>query len=327
MNLDRLQHPHQLIPMARKISPVSDARSLATWRKFLKKSRPDILVAGTPKASAISLAAAKSVGINRRVFVAHGAPWESNKGLKRQLLKLADTVSIASATDSIAVSKTLTELIGSQLGIKAQPKVLGNGSVCGVDTSKFQFRQPSLNRPVKKILYVGRINRDKNIDTLVKVFDRVRAKIPSELIVLGRIDDSAPADSSTMERLQYDPTIHWNGYCPNVAEIMQDADILLLPTGREGLPQVVLEAQSCGLPVAAWDATGVRDASSPVSRKILTRVGDIEGLSRSTELILSDNSLRCDLSIKGREWVENQFEQSHVANRFADYLTEHLSFM
>ena len=93
-------------------------------------------------------------------------------------------------------------------------------------------------------------------------------------------------------------------------------DVLAFPSYREGLPNVPLEAQLCGVPVVGYAATGTVDAASPGS--VLVTVGDIGALERE---IVAQVGEEVNRSLSGRQesvWVVENFERSRLWSGLVD---------
>lgn len=314
-------YPSKEIEMARAIDIPLDVEALARWIQFLRKSRPDILVAGTPKASLLSLVAGRIAGIKKRVYVMHGAVWDQ-QSKRNHILEAAERAALRSSTDVLAVSGSLADLVVERGLAKNRPIVLGQGSIAGVNTDYFHPNPHAAVTEKPRLLFVGRLSRDKNIDALVEVFDLVKQSHDVELHIVGNLDATAPPGPETISRIEQDPSITWHGFQADVRPFYQSASVLVLPTSREGLPQTVLEAQACGLPVVAWAATGVVDAVSPTNSTQMAPLGERRQLARACDKVLSDKALSNAISKDGREWIQSEFEQYEVVGVVVAYLTK-----
>jgi glycosyltransferase involved in cell wall biosynthesis len=89
-------------------------------------------------------------------------------------------------------------------------------------------------------------------------------------------------------------------------------DLLIFPSLREGLPNVVLEAQMCKIPVAAYRATGTVDAVADYVGGRLVDVHDTQGLVKVIQDFISDPSLLEQFGARGKEWVSQHFDQRAI---------------
>ncbi|HEY6943712.1 MAG TPA: glycosyltransferase, partial [Candidatus Acidoferrum sp.] len=90
------------------------------------------------------------------------------------------------------------------------------------------------------------------------------------------------------------------------------ADILVLPSHREGLPTVVLEAQAAGIPVVGASATGIVDIVVHGETGLLFPVGDVQALAAAITKLLTDAHLTNKLRLAGQEQVKREFQQERI---------------
>ncbi len=320
--LPQADYPHTsaVIPMHRGMSPGRDLPSLRQWVSHLRTVRPRMIVAGTPKASLLALTAARIAGVPARVYVIHGAVWDSPRGERKRVLEGAERAAIAASTDQLAVSDSLARLVFARGLSRRMPVVLGSGSFSGVDVDQFSPASDAEVRPGLRMCFVGRLNRDKGIDALLRVLDRVREHVDASLTIVGELDTSAPPERATVDRLTSNPYVDWVGPTTDVASYLRQSSLLLLPTEREGLPQVPLEAQACGVPVVSWRVTGVIDAVQDGFTGILVRYGDEVALAQAAVALLENGQARSRMGTNAREWVAERFERRSVVASTAQYL-------
>jgi glycosyltransferase involved in cell wall biosynthesis len=89
-------------------------------------------------------------------------------------------------------------------------------------------------------------------------------------------------------------------------------DILVLPSHREGFPNVVLEAHASGKPVVAARATGVVDAVVDGKTGLLFPVGDAAALADALARLLTDKTLASELGLAGQERIKREFRQERI---------------
>jgi glycosyltransferase involved in cell wall biosynthesis len=102
-----------------------------------------------------------------------------------------------------------------------------------------------------------------------------------------------------------------------MAALYSCADIMVVPSAVENLPNTLLEAMACGLPAIALDAGGMADAVQDGVTGYLVGQDDVGGFSARIEQLLNDNNLRAGMGIKARQLIEREFTSSIQADRFA----------
>lgn len=320
------------LPMARTPSPLSDAKGLLRWLRLLRRVRPDIVLLGTPKASLLGLLAAWLVRVPARIYHVRGLRMETTRGVFRTLLSFLERLSFAAATSAIAVSPSLRDRV-TTLGLASTDKVvvLGRGSSNGVDVERFTptVRQEAsvgelrislgLQSDVPVIGYVGRINRDKGLDTLVAASLRLEAAgVDHRLLIIGSTE---AADSDVLAQLaesSHHPVL--TGSVSDTAPYYGLIDILSLPTLREGFPNVALEAAASGVPVVTTDATGAVDSIVHGVTGVITPVSDADALTTALHDLLDSAERRRRMGTAGRDFVVQHFSRGHVQAELGAHL-------
>ena len=309
------------VPMRRAMSPVADAVALERWVKLIREVTPDVVVGSTPKAGLLSMAAARICHVPNRIYQHRGARWETLSGFRRSLLLRADRATAANATEVLAVSPSLADLLVKQGVTETRPTVLGRGGAKGVELELFTPSANGRDSDAPPTLgFVGRITRDKGVATLLEIFDLVREHLPdSRLVIAGEADDSDPIDESLLGRIRNDSAIEWRGRILDVAPMLRELDVFVFPSLREGLPESIIEAAACGVPTVGWDVTGVRDAIDDGRTGRLAPVGNVPALANATLDVLSRG--RASFQPDCRTWAA-QFEQDLVTELFVEWLEE-----
>lgn len=325
---DSEQATHHEISLSRDPSPLEDIRGLAQVIAIIRRVRPDVVVAGTPKMSLLLLLGSRVLGVPFRIYLCHGLRFEGYSGGPRYVLMALERLLVRLARKTVAVSPSVREGL---LHIGVAPRrvmVLGPGSANGVDLRRFavpsagevvaERRAFGLDHAAPVAAFVGRLTRDKGISTLL----RCAQCLPNvRFLLAGSQEPSSRADVEVVNLLTRQENVRLLGRVSDVERVYRAADILLLPTRREGLPTVVLEAAAMGRPTVATRATGTVDAVSDGSTGLLTPQGDDEAfVSAVHELLVSD---RARLDQMGRDAAARTralFEPQKVWQRWADLL-------
>jgi glycosyltransferase involved in cell wall biosynthesis len=116
------------------------------------------------------------------------------------------------------------------------------------------------------------------------------------------------------ERLEAHPRIILAGRVDDTAAYYALMDVLVLPSHREGFPNVVLEAYAAGKPVVAARATGIVDAVRDGETGLLFTIGDVAALVGCLQRLLGNKVMADKLAAAGQELVKREFRQDMVWN-------------
>jgi glycosyltransferase involved in cell wall biosynthesis len=323
-----------VIPMRRSISPFADLLSLFRLWWLLGRSKPSLVEFSTPKAGLLGTLAARLRGVPRRVYMLRGLKLERSTGLKRRILLAAERMACACAHVVLCNSASLrAEAAALKLAPAEKLLVLGEGSSIGVDVERFSpgpsdVRDPGnmrekigIPREASVVGFVGRLTRDKGLPELIEAFDRILAADPSaHLLLVGWFDDAEDAlDAGLRSRILSHPRIHCTGFVSDSAPYYRAMDVMVLPTWREGFPNVVLEASATGIPVVTTNSTGARDAVIPEVTGLLIPPGYPEAIYESVIKLLRDPERRRRMGRAARAWVVEHYSEEHVLSLTASY--------
>ncbi len=320
------------IPMEREISPLSDLRSLIRLIQALRRWRPDVINASTPKAGLLGSLAAWFCRVPLRFYTLRGLRLETSRGLKRQLLSLSERLASAAAHRVICVSPSLLRrYLDLNLARPGKLRVLGAGGSNGVDTERFaRLRQDDqaketlaaeLGLPggAPVIGYAGRWTRDKGLPELLAAFEELQKEIPElRLLALGEFEAGDPVAPDIARRWESNASILRPGFVPDTGPYYPLMQVLAFPSHREGLPNVPLEAAAASLPVVGFAVTGTVDAVEEGVTGALVPPGDATALAAALRRYLRHPELAESHGEAGRRRVESLFGNATVWRHWRD---------
>lgn len=306
------------LPMQREISLREDFPALFAWVRLVRRVRPDVIVVGTPKAGLLGGIAAWLTRVPRRVLLLRGARFEGSSGFRRGVLIGADWLSCRVAHEVIAVSPSLRALVVDS-GIVADSKVRvpASGSSNGVDLVRFhppseEERQAAraaldLDPGQTAIVFVGRLHPDKGLDLLAESLKEMMCRESVALIVAGS------AEGVSLRHLEIPGLrLFALGHVDGIQRVLHAADLLVLPTQREGFPNVVLEAAATGLPVITTNATGAVDSVIDGLTGCVVPKDDPHAMATALDRLVTDPALRKRMGTEARLLVEREFSNLRV---------------
>jgi glycosyltransferase involved in cell wall biosynthesis len=153
-----------------------------------------------------------------------------------------------------------------------------------------------------RLLYVGRISKEKNLDLLASAYRRLRDEgLPIELLFVGH----GPYSETLAETL---PDAIFTGYLrgADLAAAYASADVFAFPSTTDTFGNVIIEAQASGVPVVVSDAGGPKELVENERNGIVTKSHDIEDFTRALRSLVTDPELRHEMGAHARESVVNR---------------------
>jgi glycosyltransferase involved in cell wall biosynthesis len=308
----------EALEIPREIAPLADLRALVGLTRLLKKLDPDLVHSNTPKAGLLGAVAAFLCGVPVRLHTFTGQAWAERSGPVRWLGRLADRIVVALSTLCYADSASQRDFLIRE-GIATAPKlaVLGAGSLGGVDLERFdaaRLRDAAVKArarlgiapQAKVVVFVGRVTRDKGIVELVEAFGTLQN---AALVLVGPLEpERDPLPEATRREIERHPAIHAVGYDARPEVYLALADLLCLPSYREGFGIVVIEAAALGVPCLGTRIVGLSDAVVDGETGVLVPPKDPGALASALRSLLKDDARRAALGAAARKRVQAEFD-------------------
>ena len=143
----------------------------------------------------------------------------------------------------------------------------------------------------KLILYAGRLIPDKRVIDLISAFKVVSERMQDVVLVLLGEGEAKQSLQKRANKLGIGPKVYFLGDVNNPYSWMSHSDCFVLPSQREGFPNVLLEAMACGCPVISTDCqSGPSEIIENKKSGILVSVGDVKKIAEAIEKVLTDKS-------------------------------------
>jgi len=324
-------HP---LPLEREISVLKDIRALLGAMRFIRRYRPDIVNAGTPKAAFICMTAAWICRVPVRIFTFHGMRSSTLTGIRRRIVSGTEKVSAALAHKVIAVSPSLRKEAEAQ-GIIARGKclVLLRGSANGIDLERFSYHnKEAAVLQLKKQLgvpehhfvlgFAGRLTRDKGVAELYEAYRLLKQQHDIIMILAGPGEAGDALPASLMKALKEDRHIICTGFVPDIEYYYPLFDVLALPSYREGWGNAIIEAAAMGVPAVATDVTGCRDAVVDGVTGLLCRARSAQDLADKIAYYILHPEIRKLHGMHATARAQQQFASGELWQAQYDLYTE-----
>lgn len=324
-------HP---IPMTRGISVLNDLVSVFRMVRLLRKVRPALVQSYTPKAGLVTMLAAWLCGVPVRVHTFTGLIFPTEHGLRQKLLIWVDRLICACAThvvpEGLGVKKDL-----ESFHITRKPlRVIGYGNIAGVNTVRFSPVATGVAQNAAELrtrlglgaeeflfCFVGRLNKDKGLAELLQAFRALPTT--AHLALIGNLDQTAPVDAATLAAIRSHPRVHALGFLSDIRPALVAAELLVLPSYREGFPNVLLEAGAMALPVIATDINGCNEVIEPGFNGWLVPPRDSTALEEAMRQAMQMPApMRSQMGQHARVRMQQRFERQQHWERMVAFYQE-----
>lgn len=316
-----------------KVYSVPFARSFAhpfhEWKCFkrvgllLKELKPDVVHCVALKAVILGGWPARRLGVSRVVCTVTGMgstfirkSWRSQiwqalvrQGLNRLFSGEGFRVIVQNTDDYQAFLQ--------QNLAPVSRVVLIRGS--GVDLNKFHpVEEPSPESEGFQVVLPARMLRDKGVGEFVEAARIIHSSgVKVRMILAGGLDPHNPTalTRDTIEKWVQEKLVIWRGEISDMVTLYQSSHVVVLPSYREGLPKVLIEAGACGRASITTDVPGCREIIQNNINGLLVPVCDSKNLAEAILTLCRNEERRRQMGREARKIVEAEYELDSVNRR------------
>lgn len=176
----------------------------------------------------------------------------------------------------------------------------------GVDVERFRPSARENNPPI--VLFSSRMLITKGVLEYVEAVRILKGKgLNARFALAGKTDPGNPASilEEQIEAWKQSGLVEWWGWQDDMPAALAQTDIFCLPSYREGVPNALLEATACGLPIVTTDTPGCRDVVTDGVNGLLVPVKNAQAVARALEILIMDQELRRRMGNAGRDIAVN----------------------
>ena len=310
------------------LSPVQDLLLLARYYRLLRAVKPDLFLGYTPKPNIYGSIACHLLGVPVINNVAGLGTAFIKEGWLARLLTFMYSVAFRRSRTIFFQNRDDLDLFLSGGVVQGHQARLLPGS--GIDLDHFRsgvfLRE---DEPGFRFLLVARLLWDKGIGEYVEAARRLREEAPQlrcQLLGFAESENRTAIDRGQVERWVEEGIIDYLGHAADVRPFIAAADCIVLPSYREGLPRVLLEAAAMAKPLIATDVPGCRHLVQDGRNGFLCTVRDpaslAEAMLRMARLPADERQL---MGAFARSNVEAEFDERIVIERYLSAIREALS--
>lgn len=246
---------HHTFLERRGMNPVKDGKLMIQYLKLIGKVKPDVVLTYTIKPNIYGSLCCRLKKIPYIVNITGlGSAFEED-GMLRKLVVFLYKIALKKAS-CVFFQNAKNKEIFEGFGIKGQKARLVPGSGVNLDRHTFE-EYPSEDESVK-LVFVGRIMKEKGIDELLYAAKKIKQEFPRVIFqLIGSYDEEEYKES--VEKCQQEGIVEFLGYQNIMHPFYKDASAAVVPSYHEGMSNVVLECAATGRPVLASDIPGCRE--------------------------------------------------------------------
>lgn len=317
------------ISIERKVSISNDLKSLINLWRLFRTEKFDFVHSITPKAGLLTMLAARVAGVPLRFHIFTGQVWATRCGMQRFLLKLFDRLMVMNATTVLADSHSQRSfLIENKIVKPDKIRVLAQGSVAGVNLTRFKYneghrQQVRLEHQIPSdavtFIFLGRLNHDKGLSDLSKAFASAATINNSiHLFIVGPDEENIEVELDQLKK-QFPGRVHRATFTDFPEIYMSAADVICLPSYREGFGSVIIEAAAIGLPAIASRIYGITDAVEEDVTGILHLPGSVQEITEAMLKLASDETFRRQMGAAARKRANDKFSEGTVTKALSEF--------
>ena len=304
--------------LGRDINPFADLFVFFELIKVLKHERPDILHINSPKIGGLGALAGRLTGVRKIIYTAHG--WyfnEDRNWLSKLATKILSWLTIILSHHTIVIGeKEKRDVINWPL-VKKRIVLIHNGIGTIAFTPRDEAKQIIINasKLPSKFLNsfwlgtIGELHKNKGHTYLIKAVKQFKARTPNLPLILIIIGDGE--EEGILKKLvkenDLEETVFFTGFITDAPKLLPAFDCFILPSIKEGLPYVLMEAGQAQLPVIASNVGAISDIIENEKNGLLIEAKNVSEVGQKISLLVVDSDLRKVLGENLRQRIFQEF--------------------
>lgn len=295
---------HSMSRLVRDVRFMEEIRAFKEVYNFIKESKPDILHLNSSKAAGIGAVCGRLLGVKRVVVTLHGVPFrEDRPWVIRRLIYFFTWITCLFAHNIIVVSKQDEHDLASMLFLKRKVETI----YLGLIYDDLPGRTVPKSRKTH-IVTIAELHRNKGLAYALSAVKNLHNEgLDIVYSIYGEGEDRKKLEEFIAMK-QMGDIVSLHGHVTGVADRLHDFDLFLLPSVKEGLPYVLLEAGKAMLPVVTTTTGGIPEIVRHEETGLLVQPKDVEHLTSELRRFIIDRKFAKKLG---------QALHSHVVQNFS----------
>jgi len=319
----------------RNLNPMEEVKVISALVSIYRRERPDLVHHFTIKPVIYGTIAARLAGIpnliNAVTGLGHVFTSDSPRArMLRPIVSLLFRMALRTPSGRIILQNGDDHelFLDNRLAAKDSIRII-RGS--GVNTARYCLKsREGFHEKGVRVLMATRLLWEKGVGEYVEAARILKEKQPDvEFLLAGAPDEGNPASvpGATIANWQKEGIITVLGHVEDMVALLQEADVAVLPSYREGTPRILLEAAACGLPIVATDVPGCREIVEHKVNGLLVPAKDPRALAEALRHLAGNPVERRRMGEAGRKKVVEEFDERIVIARTLDVYRELLGVL
>jgi glycosyltransferase involved in cell wall biosynthesis len=284
--------------------------------RLLRRQRPQIVQNFLYHANVVGTLAAHAAGVPHALMGIRVAdPRRMRSWLERRLAR--DVARI------VCVSQSVADFCRARHFPSDKLEVIPNGVDANrfADVTPLDLAEMGMPHGRKAILFIGRLHVQKELHELIAAAPRMLDQLPEHDLVIAGEGPQQDALRRLASELEIASRVHFAGWRADVPALLAAAEMLVLPSRWEGMPNVVLEAMAAGKPVVATRAEGVVELLGELANEQTVAVGDMECFTERIVHFVHNAQLSAEIGLRNRDRVLGEFSLQAMIGKYEQLYT------
>lgn len=307
--------------LLRDISVTKDFSSFRELYRLFQSECPDVIHLNSSKVGGIGALAGRSAGVPRIIFTAHGWAWheEHRSALQKIMIKCVSWATMMLSHTTIAVSKAVYDDTRHFPFVAKKIALIKNGIGAISFTEKHAARAhlfaqtgATIDDSIFLIGTIAELHKNKGLIYAIDAMKTLVAKYPHvRYVVMGDGEDRELLEARIKQQ-ELQKHVFLLGFVDHASQNLSALDCFLLPSLKEGLPYVLLEAGQAKLPVIATEIGGIPDCIINNETGLLVPPQDSRAIAQAVERLIASPELGAQLGNALSEKTQNEFSLENM---------------
>ncbi len=323
--LPEVQHIPVLHLLRDSVNPFQDLRLLFEFIRVYRQYKPDVVLHYTVKPNIFGGFAARLLGIPSIAVVTGLGYSLIHEGWINRVTRLLYKFSLPYHRKVIFENSDDKKLFEDEGLVSSLRSMAIKG--CGVDTTAFSPNGDGRKEGMITFTFIGRLLYDKGVKEFIEAAQLIKSNDHIRFWLVGEIDKENPSSIRNEDLMKWirNPKIHYHGATDNIRAFIEKSDCIILPSYREGMPRVIMEAMAMERPVITTDTAGCRETVDENVNGYLVPIKNSEALAKAMNTFIDLNKqAQINMGKAGRIKVLKEFDDKIIADQLYQALKEYL---